>query len=204
MSLKYFLHKTSFADLPVNVGNGTKIWHFCHICRGATIGDNCSIGQNCYISGRAVIGDGCRLQNNVSIYDLVTLEDQVFCGPSVVFTNDLNPRAAYPKHGKWIPTLVKKGASLGANSTILCGIVIGRHAMVAAGAVVTKDVPDYAVMAGVPARQMGWMCECGGSLDFKQGKKTACPDCGRIYVNSGKKTITIQPQKAQKAQRDSK
>ena len=187
MPTQYFLHKTSFADLPVNVGKGTKIWHFCHICRGATIGQDCGIGQNCYISGRAVIGNGCRLQNNVSIYDLVTLEDQVFCGPSVVFTNDLNHRAAYPKHGKWIPTLVKQGASLGANSTILCGIVIGKHAMVAAGAVVTRDVPDHAVMAGVPARQMGWMCECGGSLDFKKGKISACPDCGRKYVNHGKK-----------------
>jgi UDP-2-acetamido-3-amino-2,3-dideoxy-glucuronate N-acetyltransferase len=179
--MQYFAHKTSFIDQPASIGVGTKIWHFCHICRGATIGDDCSIGQNCYISGRAVIGNGCRLQNNVSVYDLVTLEDHVFCGPSVVFTNDLNPRAAYPKRGKWIPTLVRAGASLGANCTILCGITIGKHAMVAAGAVVTKNVPDYAVVTGVPARVTGWMCECGGTLKFNKTNMTQCPLCRRRY-----------------------
>lgn len=178
---RYFVHPSSFVDEPVDIGQGTKIWHFCHISRGAKIGRNCTLGQNVYVGGRAIIGNNCKIQNNVSVYDLVTLEDDVFCGPSMVFTNDINPRAAFPKGEKWIPTLVRRGASLGANCTILCGITIGRYAFVAAGAVVRRDVPDFALVAGVPAKVIGWMCQCGGRLDFTRRTQTTCQLCRRKY-----------------------
>ncbi|MCH7761655.1 N-acetyltransferase, partial [candidate division TA06 bacterium] len=165
---------------------GMKIWHYTHIMKGARIGKNCIIGQNCFVGSRAILGNGVKLQNNVSIYDLITLEDFVFVGPSVVFTNDVNPRAAYPKGGKWIPSHVKRGASIGANATLLCGLTIGAHAFIGAGAVVTKDVPDYSIFAGVPARFIGWMCECGEKLKFnsqKGNEKTTCQKCKRKYEN---------------------
>lgn len=153
------------------IGEGTKIWHFTHIRSGAKIGKNCVIGQGCYIGEKAVIGDGCKIQNNVSIYSEVTLEDNVFVGPSVVFTNDKNPRAEYPKHGKWLSTLIKKGVTIGANATLL-PVIIGRYAMIGAGALVTKDVPDNAVVVGNPAKITSWICECGRPLIFKwTGKK---------------------------------
>ena len=181
----FFVHESAYVDQPVEIGAGTKIWHFCHVSKGAKLGQNCSLGQNVYVGSRVVIGNNCKIQNNVSVYDLVTLENDVFCGPSMVFTNDMNPRAAFPKGGKWIPTLVKQGASLGANCTIVCGHTVGHSAFVAAGAVVRGDVPDFAVMAGVPARIIGWMCECGTRLDFSKGAACECPSCKRKYRKTG-------------------
>lgn len=172
----YMVHESSYVDDGVQIGEGTKVWHFCHIQRGAKIGRNCSLGQNVNIGNNVRIGNGVRIQNNVSVYEGVEIEDNVFCGPSCVFTNVTTPRAHFPVHGVYAKTLVKEGASLGANSTIVCGHTIGRSAMIAAGAVVTKDVKDYALMAGVPARQIGWVCECGKRLDAS----LIC-DCGRAY-----------------------
>lgn len=154
--MDYFVHESSYIDENVRIGKGTKIWHFCHIQEGAKIGENCSFGQNVNVSNNVIIGNECKVQNNVSIYEGVELEDGVFCGPSCVFTNDLSPRARYPK-GKagYKRTLIKEGASIGANATIVCGNVIGKYSMIASGAVVTKDVPDYALVAGVPAKIIG-------------------------------------------------
>lgn len=174
----YFVHESSYVDDGASIGAGTKIWHFCHIQRGASIGNNCSLGQNVNISNHVKIGDGCKLQNNVSIYEGVELEDYVFCGPSCVFTNDLTPRAKYPKGpAGYKRTLLKTGATIGANATIVCGHTIGNWAMIASGAVVTKDVKNHALMAGVPAKQIGWVCECGAVLK----KGFTCPECGRQY-----------------------
>ena len=171
-----FIHESSYVDDNVQIGSGTKIWHFCHVQRGAVIGENCSLGQNVNVANNVRIGNGVRIQNNVSIYEGVELEDHVFCGPSCVFTNVNTPRAHFPVHGVYARTRVCEGASLGANCTIVCGHTIGRSAMIAAGAVVTKDVKDYALMAGVPARQIGGVCECGRKLD----DSLRCP-CGRSY-----------------------
>lgn len=176
--MAYFVHESSFVDDDVVIGEGTKIWHFCHIQSGARVGKRCSLGQNVNVSNHVRIGDGCKIQNNVSLYEGVELEDFVFCGPSCVFTNDLTPRAKYPKGSAgYRKTLVKTGASIGANATIVCGHTVGRWAMVAAGAVVTDDVPDHALMLGVPARRKGWVCECGRVLP----ETLICPDCGRAY-----------------------
>ena len=164
--MKYYVHESSYIDDNVEIGAGTKIWHFCHIQRGAKIGNNCSFGQNVNISNNVIIGNDCKVQNNVSIYEGVELEDGVFCGPSCVFTNDLTPRARYPKGQEgYKKTLIKEGASIGANATIICGHIIGRYAMIAAGAVVTKDVPDYTVVAGIPARKVGKVDELGNILN---------------------------------------
>ena len=173
---KYFVHPSSYVDDNVTVGDGTKIWHFCHVQGGASLGRDCSLGQNVNIGNNVRIGNGVRIQNNVSVYAGVEIEDNVFCGPSCVFTNVLTPRAHFPVHGVYVKTLVKEGASLGANCTVICGHTVGRSAMVAAGAVVTEDVKDYALVAGVPARQIGWVCECGNRLD----ETLKCP-CGREY-----------------------
>ena len=174
----YFVHPSSFVDDNVEIGAGTKIWHFCHVQSGARIGENCSFGQNVNVSNNVKIGRGCKVQNNVSIYEGVELEDYVFCGPSMVFTNDLTPRAKYPKgHEGYKKTLLKTGATVGANATVVCGHTVGKWALIAAGAVVTSDVPDHALMAGVPARCMGWVCECGQILKGD----LICPDCGRRY-----------------------
>ena len=174
----YFVHESSYVDNGAQIGEGTKIWHFCHIQSGAVIGKNCSLGQNVNISNNVHIGNGCKIQNNVSLYEGVTLENHVFCGPSCVFTNDLTPRAKYPKgSAAYLKTLVKEGASIGANATIVCGHTIGRWAMIAAGAVVAADVPDHALMVGVPARQKGWVCVCGAVLD----ESLVCNSCGRKY-----------------------
>lgn len=161
----YFVHESSYIDEDVEIGSGTKIWHFCHIQKGARIGENCSLGQNVNVSNNVKIGNGVKIQNNVSVYEGIELEDYVFCGPSMVFTNDLTPRAQFPKGTVgYKKTLVREGASIGANATIVCGNIIGRYAMIAAGAVVTKDVADYALMAGVPAKQIGWVDEHGNIL----------------------------------------
>lgn len=174
----HFVHETSIVDDNVEIGEKTKIWHFCHVQSGARIGKGCSFGQNVNVSNNVKIGDGCKVQNNVSIYEGVELEDYVFCGPSMVFTNDLTPRAKYPKGSTgYKKTVLHTGASIGANATVVCGHEVGRWAMVAAGAVVTKNVPDYALVAGVPAKQIGWVCECGNRL----GENLECSECGRKY-----------------------
>jgi len=173
-----FIHPTSVVDNDVIIGNGTKIWHFCHIQSGARIGENCSFGQNVNISNNVIIGNGVKIQNNVSLYEGVELGDYVFCGPSCVFTNDLTPRAKYPKgQTGYKKTVVEEGASIGANATIVCGHKIGKWALIGAGAVVTTNVPNYALMLGVPAIRKGWVCECGGVLE----DTFICKKCGRKY-----------------------
>lgn len=180
---EYFVHESSYIDEDVEIGEGTRIWHFCHIQRGARIGKNCSFGQNVNVSNHVRIGNGVKVQNNVSLYEGVEIEDGVFCGPSMVFTNDLTPRARYPKGSAgYHKTLVKEGASIGANATIVCGHTIGKCAMIAAGAVVTKNVEDYALMAGIPAKRIGWVCECGERLD----QTLVCGKCGRKYEKAQK------------------
>ena len=174
----YFVHPTSVIDDNVDIGSGTKIWLFCHVQSGAKIGKNCSLGQNVNISNNVVIGNGCKIQNNVSLYEGIISEDNVFFGPSCVFTNDLTPRAKYPKGRKaYKKTLICEGASIGANSTVICGNRIGKWSLIGAGAVVTSDVPDYVLMLGVPARRAGWICECGELL--KEG--LICKKCKSEY-----------------------
>jgi UDP-2-acetamido-3-amino-2,3-dideoxy-glucuronate N-acetyltransferase len=178
--MNYYRHESSYIDEGVHIGDGTKVWHFSHVQKGAFIGENCSLGQNVNISNKVKIGNGVKIQNNVSVYEGVELEDYVFCGPSMVFTNDLTPRSKYPKGSEgYKKTLIKYGASIGANATIVCGLTIGKWAMIASGAVVTKNVPNYALMAGVPAKQIGWVCECGLPL---KNQELVCSDCGRRYI----------------------
>ena len=179
MSKDLFIHESSFIDEGVTIGKGTKIWHFCHIQSGAVIGENCSLGQNVNISSNVRIGRGVKIQNNVSVYEGVELCDYVFCGPSCVFTNDLTPRAQFPKgHAAYKKTIVRSNATIGANATIVCGHELGEFCTIAAGAVVTKDVLPHALMAGVPARQIGWVCDCGQVLD----DKLHCPDCAKRFA----------------------
>jgi len=179
------IHKTSEIEKGAKVGKGTKVWHNCQVKKGAKIGDDCVIGHNCFIDSGSKIGKGVKIESNTDVWKGVTLKDLVFVGPSAVFTNDLNPRAKYPKskysqYGKWLPTLVKQGATIGANATIICGVTIGKWAMIGAGAVVTKDVPDYAVAVGTPAKVIGFVCECGNKLEF-QGEKSICKVCKKEY-----------------------
>ncbi len=176
----YFVHESSYVDDGAIIGSDTKVWHFSHVMPGARIGDKCSIGQNVNVGSRAVIGNACKIQNNVSLYDDVILEDKVFCGPSCVFTNVINPRAFVERKNEYKQTLVKEGASIGANATIVCGVTLGRFCFIGAGSVVTKDVPDFALIYGTPARQKGWVCECGEKLD----ENFICSSCGKEYIKS--------------------
>ncbi|MEX1230939.1 MAG: acyltransferase [Planctomycetaceae bacterium] len=179
---KFFVHESSYIDDGVTIGAGTSIWHFCHVLTGVDIGERCKIGQNVVVGPRVRIGNNVKIQNNVSVYPGVTLEDDVFCGPSMVFTNVHTPRCAIVRNSDadFLPTLVKRGASIGANATIVCGVTIGEHALIGAGAVVTKDVAPYAVVYGNPARQHGWACECGVILKFKH-HDAPCTECGTTY-----------------------
>ena len=187
---KYFAHESAFVDDGIDIGEGTSIWHTSHILKGSRIGKNCKIGQNVVVGPNVTVGNGVKIQNNVSVYEGVTLEDFVFCGPSMVFTNVFNPRSEIPRMNELRKTLVKRGATLGANSTILCGITIGQYALIGAGTVVTKDVPDHALVVGNPGRRTGWMCMCGVKLE-RRGKKVICPTCAKHYAltTSGVKPI---------------
>ncbi len=175
-----FIHPTSVIDPGAKIGRGTKIWHFCHVCEGAVIGSNCVLGQNVYVSGRARIGNNVKIQNNVSVYDGVEIEDDVFCGPSMVFTNVKTPRAEVSRRDAFERTLVCRGAMIGANATIICGTTLGRHCFIGAGAVVTRDVPPFALMVGVPAERDGWSCRCGAKLR-KRKPLYVCPRCAAEY-----------------------
>lgn len=177
----YFVHESSYVDEPCSIGEGTRIWHFCHVMKDAVIGRRCNIGQNVLVSPGVRIGDNCKIQNNVSLYTGVILEDHVFCGPSMVFTNVVNPRSEVVRRDEYQPTLVKRGASIGANATLVCGVTIGEYAFVGAGAVVTRDVPAFALVVGNPARRTGWMCRCGVKLRVN-GERSACEACGTAYV----------------------
>ena len=183
----YTIHPSAIVDEGAQIGEGSRIWHFVHVCGGARIGKGVSLGQNVFVGNKVVIGDHCKVQNHVSIYDNVTLEEGVFCGPSMVFTNVYNPRALIERKNEYRNTLVKNGATLGANCTIVCGVTVGAYAFIGAGAVVNKDVPAYALMVGVPARQIGWMSEFGEQLDLPlQGPaETTCPHTGIRYVLDG-------------------
>src|SRR5919109_1532729 len=186
-----FIHESAYVDDGATIGAGTKIWHFCHVMPGAVIGARCSLGQNVVVMNGTRIGDNCKIQNNVSIYEGVELEDDVFCGPSMVFTNVLNPRSHVPRRHEYRRTLVRRGSSIGANATIVCGVTLGEYSFVAAGAVVTSDVPAYGLMVGVPARRVGWMCQCGERLSVTSGQ-AACAVCGCRYqeVNGTLAAIT--------------
>ncbi len=178
------IHPSAIVDEGAQIGAGSRVWHFVHVCAGARIGQGVSLGQNVFVGNKVVIGDHCKVQNNVSVYDNVTLEEGVFCGPSMVFTNVYNPRSLIERKNEYRNTLVKKGATLGANCTIVCGVTIGTYAFVGAGAVVNKDVPDYALIVGVPARQIGWMSEFGEQLDLPlRGEGQAvCQHTGAVYT----------------------
>lgn len=185
----YFAHESSYIDDGCEIGEGTKIWHFSHIMKGCKIGKGCNIGQNVVVSPDVVLGDGCKVQNNVSIYTGVICEDGVFLGPSCVFTNIINPRAFIERKSEYRETVIKKGASVGANATIVCGHDIGRYAFVGAGAVVTKDVPDYAMVYGCPAEVRGYVCQCGDQLEFSE-EEVACSVCGKRYqINKSDGTV---------------
>ena len=178
----YFVHESSYVDEPCQIGEGTKIWHFSHVMKDAVIGRDCVIGQNVLVSSGVRVGDGCKIQNNVSLYTGVVLEDQVFCGPSMVFTNVVNPRSEVIRKTEYKTTLVRRGASIGANATILCGTTIGTYAFVGAGSVVTRDVADFALVVGNPARPQGWMCRCGIKLQVG-GPTARCGACGTSYAH---------------------
>ncbi|MBN2044002.1 MAG: N-acetyltransferase [Anaerolineales bacterium] len=176
----FFVHESAYIDPGAVIGAGSKIWHFCHVMSGAKIGENCVLGQNVFVGADVAVGNGVKIQNNVSVYQGVLIEDDVFLGPSMVFTNVINPRSAVERKSEFKPTVVRRGVSIGANATILCGYELGEYSFIGAGAVVTKDVKSYAIMIGVPARQTGWMCQCGEKLNFID-QTTACQVCGKQY-----------------------
>ncbi len=176
----YFVHESSYIDEGAEIGAGTKIWHFCHVMPRVRIGERCNIGQNVLVASDVTLGNNVKIQNNVSLYTGVVVEDDAFLGPSMVFTNVVNPRSHVNRKNEYKRTLVKKGASIGANATIVCGVTLGRYCFVGAGAVVTRDVPDYALVYGSPARLRGWICQCGEKLNFK-GDRAVCPACGDAY-----------------------
>jgi len=181
----YFVHESSYVDEPCSIGKGTKIWHFSHVMKNSRIGEACNIGQNVVISPDVTIGNNVKIQNNVSVYTGCILEDDVFCGPSMVFTNVVNPRSHVARKDEYKTTLVRRGASFGANSTVVCGTTIGAYAFIGAGSVVTRDVPDYALVYGNPARVRGWMCACGVGLEFNSEGRGVCKACGAEYVQVG-------------------
>ena len=184
------IHPSAVIDEGAEIGHGTKIWHFCHVMGGARIGRDCNLGQNVFVASGAVIGDGVKIQNNVSVYEGVVLEDEVFCGPSMVFTNVNTPRAQLSRRGEYQATLVRRRAAIGANATIVCGHSIGAYALIGAGAVVTHDVPDHAVMTGNPARRKGWACRCGEVLEMTDGRAT-CRACGDSYEERDKGLVLV-------------
>ena len=192
--MSYYQHSSAIVDGGAQIGTGSRVWHFVHVCGGARIGTGVSLGQNVFIGNKVVIGDDCKIQNNVSVYDNVTLEKGVFCGPSMVFTNVYNPRSLIERKDQYRNTLVKKGATLGANCTIVCGVTIGEYSFVGAGAVINKDVPAYALMVGVPAKQIGWMSEFGEQLDLPLtgNAESVCSHTGAIYRLSGSTVIKEQ------------
>jgi UDP-2-acetamido-3-amino-2,3-dideoxy-glucuronate N-acetyltransferase len=192
--MTFFVHESSYIDDGAIIGEGTSIWHFCHIMTGATIGEKCNIGQNVLVSPGVIIGNNVKIQNNVSIYTGVITEDDVFLGPSMVFTNVINPRSHVNRKNEYKTTLVKKGASIGANATIVCGTTLGKYSFVGAGSVVTKDVPDYALVYGNPARIRGWICQCGTQLQ-NNGNTLVCPQCGDQYLLHGITVETISMEK---------
>ena len=191
MSKDYFIHESSYVDEPCEIGKGTKIWHFSHLMQNCSLGENCNIGQNVVISPTVILGNNVKIQNNVSVYTGVECEDDVFLGPSMVFTNVINPRSGVNRRGMYDKTLVKKGATIGANSTIVCGNTIGKFAFIGAGAVVTKDIPDYALVVGNPANQVGWISEYGRRLTFDDNGFARCPESGECYRLLKKKVIKI-------------
>lgn len=193
MEQPYFRHESAYIDEPASIGQGTRIWHFCHIMAGAVIGERCVIGQNVFIARGVRLGNNVHVQNNVSIYEGVELEDDVFCGPSMVFTNVINPRSHVSRKHAYQRTLIRQGASIGANATIVCGHTIGRYALIGAGAVVTRDVPDYALVYGVPGTIQGWVCACGERLEMENEEKghMACQNCGQKYRKEGDLVSTV-------------
>lgn len=190
--MDYFAHESSYVDEGASIGAGTRIWHFCHILPGAVIGERCNLGQNVVVMGGTRIGNNVKIQNNVSVYEGVILEDDVFCGPSCVFTNVVNPRSHVSRRAEYQQTLVKRGATIGANATVVCGATLGEYAFIGAGAVVRGEVPAYALMVGVPARRVGWMCQCGNRLEL-DGGAGRCPRCGAGYRETGGGLRQIDP-----------
>ena len=187
----FWAHETAIIDAGARIGAGTRVWHWVHVCGGARIGTNCVLGQNVFVGNRVVIGNNVRIQNNVSVYDEVTLEDDVFCGPSMVFTNVVNPRSHVSRKDDYRRTLVRRGATIGANATIVCGNEVGNYAFIGAGAVVNRDVPAYALMVGIPARRIGWMCQCGERLPRKTGL-VGCSRCNDRYRTGGSRCVPVQ------------
>lgn len=193
--MTYWSHSSAIVDEGADIGDGSRVWHFVHVCGGARIGRDCSLGQNVFVGNRVTIGDNVKIQNNVSVYDNVILEDDVFCGPSMVFTNVYNPRSAVSRKDEYRNTIVRRGSTIGANATIVCGVTLGECAFVAAGAVVNRDVADYALVAGVPARQIGWMSRSGSRLDLPvSGEgKAVCPSTGEVYLLVHDKVTVMVP-----------